>query len=187
MPRVNGGSPGSPIRSSSSGAIDHGPYSRSMGMSLIVENDALRSGARFSAGSSRSRSQSRRWSVMRPTLAPGVDRRLDLRVGQVVGDDDVDDIRCRGRPDDHGLDPVTGHRVQAIAGSPGDLGRRYAGDRGAVRALRARAVEVGDLVCRQARGLEDDERGRPFAAEVPRAAGETDLSESGLGEAAEAV
>ena len=71
---MNGGSPGSPIRSSSSGAIDHGPYNRSMGMSLIVENDALRSGARFSAGSSRSRSQSRRRSVMRPTLAPALDQ-----------------------------------------------------------------------------------------------------------------
>src|SRR5688572_20032736 len=82
MPRVNGGSPGRPMRASASSANDHGPYSPSMGMSLIVEKRVLRSGARPRAGSRRSASQAARRdatsdgfdvdrSVMEPTLAPG--------------------------------------------------------------------------------------------------------------------
>ena len=42
MPRVNGGSPGKPIvASGSASGDDHGPYSRSIGMSLMVEKRAL--------------------------------------------------------------------------------------------------------------------------------------------------
>ena len=105
-----------------------------MGMSLIVEKRALRSGARPRAGSRRSASQAARRdatsdgfdvdrSVMAPTLAPGgavtadPHRRstpligppkasiggLDLRVGQVVGDDDIDDVGLGRGPDDDGL------------------------------------------------------------------------------------
>ena len=49
MPRVNGGSPGKPIRASASSGSDQGPYSPSIGTSEIVEKRSLRSGARESA------------------------------------------------------------------------------------------------------------------------------------------
>ena len=44
-------------------------------------------------------------------------------VGQVVGDDDVDHVRLGGRPDDDGLEPLAGLRVEPVAGSAGDRRR----------------------------------------------------------------
>ena len=78
-------------------------------------------------------------------------------------------------------------RVEPVAGWPARVGLRLAGDLGPVRGPGARRVEVGDRVGGQARRLEDDEGRRPVAAEVPRAAGEADLVDAGVGQAAEVL
>ena len=106
MPRVNGGSPGKPMsRRASASGDDHGPYSGSIGMSLMVEKLRLRSGARSIAGSSRSASQARRRaahspdrSVMPATLARGSRRR---RISAAAGSSD----RATGRTGAGGGDP----------------------------------------------------------------------------------
>ena len=60
-------------------------------------------------------------------------------------------------------------------GLAGEGRGRFAGHLGAVGRPRARDVEVGDAVPRQAGRLEGHQRGRAIAAEIPGAAGEADL------------